>query len=84
MSSCYGLYHLVWLKNSSSETSTLESVPVVNDFPEMFAEDLPRVPPEREIDYKIDLYPNTQPISIPPYRVAPADPKKLKKKLKTF
>ncbi|KAH0743187.1 hypothetical protein KY290_031180 [Solanum tuberosum] len=76
------LYHLVWVKDSSSETLTFESVPLVNEFPEVFREDLPRVPPEREIDFGIDLLPNTQPISIPPYRMAPVELKGLKEQLK--
>ena len=56
------LYHLVRVKDSSSETPTLESVPVVCEFPELFQEDLPGVPPEREIDFGIDIFPDTQPI----------------------
>ncbi|KAH0643755.1 hypothetical protein KY290_033609 [Solanum tuberosum] len=76
------LYHLVQIKDSSSETLTLESVPVVNEFLEVFPEDLPGVPPDREIDFGIDLIPDTQPISIPPYRMAPAELKELKEQLK--
>ncbi|KAH0705935.1 hypothetical protein KY285_010456 [Solanum tuberosum] len=76
------LYHLVRVTESSSKTPTLESVPVVNEFPEVFPEDLPEVPPEREIDCGIDLLPDTQPISIPPYRMAPAKLKELKEQLK--
>ncbi|KAH0633225.1 hypothetical protein KY284_036011 [Solanum tuberosum] len=76
------LYHLVWVKDSSSETPTLELVLVVNDFPKVFPEDLPGVPPEREIDFGIDFLPDTQPISIPPYRMASAELKKLKEHLK--
>ncbi|KAH0636085.1 hypothetical protein KY290_036497 [Solanum tuberosum] len=76
------LYHLVRVKDSSSESPTLESVPVVNEFPEVFPDDLPGVPPEREIDFGIDLLPDTQPISIPPYRMAPAELKELKEQLK--
>ena len=76
------LYHLVWVKDSSLETPTLESVPVVSEFLEVFSEDLPRVSPEREIDIGIDLLPDTQPISIPPYRMALAELKKLKEQLK--
>ena len=53
------LYHLVRVKDSSLETPTLESVPVVCEFPEVFLEDLPRVPQEREIDFGIDLLFNT-------------------------
>ncbi|KAH0719580.1 hypothetical protein KY285_015611 [Solanum tuberosum] len=76
------LYHLVRVKDSSFKTATLESVPVVNEFPEVFPNDLPGVPPEREIDFGIDLLPDTQPISIPPYIMAPTELKELKEQLK--
>ena len=76
------LYHLVRAKDSSLETPTLDSVPVVCEFPEVFPEDLPKVPPEREINFEIDLLPDTQPISIPAYRMAPAKLKELKDQLK--
>ncbi|KAH0698841.1 hypothetical protein KY284_013056 [Solanum tuberosum] len=49
---------------------------------EVFPDDLPGVLPEREIDFGIDLLPDTQPISIPPYRMAPAELKELKEQLK--
>ncbi|KAH0682275.1 hypothetical protein KY289_020027 [Solanum tuberosum] len=83
ISKCY-LYHLVRVKDLSSETPTLESVPVVNDFPEVFPEDLPGVPPEREINFGIDLLLNTHTISIPPYRMAPTELKELKERLKNL
>ena len=76
------LYHLVWVKDSILENPSLQSVPVVCEFPEVFPKDLLGVPPEREIDFGIDLLPDTQPISIPPYRMAPADLKELKELLK--
>ena len=41
----------------------------------------PGLPPEREIDFPIDLVPSTAPISLPPYRMAPAELKELKTKL---
>ena len=49
------LYHLVRAKDSSHETPSLESVPVVCEFPEVFPKALPGVPPKRKIDYGIDL-----------------------------
>ena len=53
------LYHLVWVKDSSLETPSLESVPVVCEFPKVFPKDLLEVPPEREIEFGIDILPNT-------------------------
>ncbi|WMV50863.1 hypothetical protein MTR67_044248 [Solanum verrucosum] len=47
------LYHLVRVKDSSSETPTLKLVPVVNEFSEVFPEDLPGVPPKREITLEL-------------------------------
>ena len=60
---------------------SLESVRVVNEYPEVFPEDLPRLPPQREIEFSIDLVPGTQPISIPPYKMAPAEMRELKEQL---
>ena len=54
----------------------------MNEFLDVFSEDLPGIPPEREIEFGIDLLPDTQPISISPYRMAPAELKELKEQLK--
>ena len=59
----------------------LEDVPVVRDFSDVFPDDLPGLPPEREIDFPIDLVPGTAPISLPPYRMAPVELKELKTQL---
>ncbi|XP_049406260.1 uncharacterized protein LOC125869904 [Solanum stenotomum] len=76
------VYHIVRVKDVDSETPTLESVLVVNEFPKVFPVDLPGIPHEREIDFGIDLIPDTQPNSIPPYRLAPTELKELKEQLK--
>ena len=47
----------------------------------MFPADLPGMPPDRDIDFCIDLEPSTRPISIPPYRMAPAELRELKAQL---
>ncbi|XP_075096584.1 uncharacterized protein LOC142174647 [Nicotiana tabacum] len=65
-----------------AQIPTLQLVPIVNEFPEVFPEDLPGIPPDREIDFGIDLLPGTKPISIPPYRMAPVELKELKVQLK--
>ncbi|XP_070054189.1 uncharacterized protein [Nicotiana tomentosiformis] len=56
----------------NADTPTIESVSVVRDFPDVFSADLSGMPPDRDIDFGIDLLPGTQPISIPLYRIAPA------------
>ncbi|XP_058211686.1 uncharacterized protein LOC131323861 [Rhododendron vialii] len=54
---------------------------VVCDFPGVFLKELPDLPPEREIEFTIDLLPGIAPISIPPYRFAPAELRELKVQL---
>ncbi|XP_070025325.1 uncharacterized protein [Nicotiana sylvestris] len=54
------------------KATRLESVPVVNEFPDVFPDELPRIPPNREINFGIDVMPDMQPISIPPYIMASA------------
>ena len=65
-----------------SEVPSIESVPVVREFTEVFPDDLHGIPPEWEIDFGINLLSDTQPISIPPYRMAPIELKELKAQLK--
>ncbi|KAL5579861.1 hypothetical protein UlMin_012303 [Ulmus minor] len=58
-----------------------EDVHVVKNFLEVFPEDLPGLPPDREIEFEIELLPGTSPISKAPYRMAPAELKELKEQL---
>ncbi|KAH0767925.1 hypothetical protein KY285_003796 [Solanum tuberosum] len=76
------IYHLVRMRDVDSETLTTESVPIVNVFSEVFPDDLPGIPLEREIDFGIELLPDTQPISISPYRFTLAELNELKEHLK--
>ncbi|XP_070005777.1 uncharacterized protein [Nicotiana sylvestris] len=76
------IYHLVWVTDTNAEVLNLDSVLVVNEFPDVFLDELPGIPPDREIDLGIDVIPGMQPISIPPYRVAPTELKELKEQLK--
>ncbi|KAF3643634.1 hypothetical protein FXO38_20537 [Capsicum annuum] len=55
---------------------------MVNEFPKVFSSDLPRIPPDREICFRINCLPDTRPISIPPYRMAPIELKKITEQLK--
>ncbi|XP_070039156.1 uncharacterized protein [Nicotiana tomentosiformis] len=60
------IYHLVRVLNVKVESHTLQSIPVVSEFPDVFTDELPCLPPEMEIEFAIDTLPDTQSISIPP------------------
>ena len=60
---------------------TVAEIPVVCEFPAVFLEDLPRLPPDRDVEFKIDLIPGTAPISRRPYRMPPNQLLELKKQL---
>ena len=47
------LYHVVRVKDLECETPSIESLPLVREYPEVFPNDLPGTPPEREIDFGI-------------------------------
>jgi hypothetical protein len=54
---------------------------VVRDFPDVFPEELPGMPPDTEVEFVIDLLPGTAPISKRPYRMFVEELKELKKHL---
>ena len=66
---CLG--YLVVVRNVEADKGAVERVPVVCEFPDVFPEDLPGLPPERKIEFCIDVVSGTNPISMPPYRMAP-------------
>ncbi|GJU72809.1 MAK10-like protein [Tanacetum coccineum] len=50
-----------------------EDIPVVREFPEVFPEDLPALPPVRQVEFQIDLIPGVAPVARAPYRLAPSE-----------
>nr|XP_025652087.1 uncharacterized protein LOC112748095 [Arachis hypogaea] len=56
-------------------------IPVVQDFSDVFPEDIPSFPPTREVEFSIELMPGTGPISVAPYRMAPLELTELKNQL---
>lgn len=75
------LPYLAFVQDTSVDTSSLESVPILREIPNMFPTDNHGIPLDRDIDFGIDLEPGTKPISIPPYRMAPAELKDLTNQL---
>ena len=65
----------------SMEAKSLEEVPVVNEYSDVFPEELPGMPPDRDVEFVIDLVSGTAPIAKRPYRMAASDLAELKKQL---
>ncbi|GJY16246.1 putative reverse transcriptase domain-containing protein [Tanacetum coccineum] len=68
-------------EEDKSEGKQLKDVPIVRDFPEVFPEDLPGLPPARPVEFHIDLIPRAAPVARAPYRLAPSEIKELSKQL---
>ena len=56
--------------------------PVVDEFPDVFPDDLPGMPPDRDIEFIIELLPGTAPIAKRPYRIGVNELEELKKQIK--
>eukprot|EP00256_Glycine_max_P063224 XP_014632971.1 uncharacterized protein LOC106799290 [Glycine max] len=72
----------VYMILSSLEIETKVSMcdlPILKEFPKVFPEDISGLPPEREIEFSIDLVPGAGPVSIAPYRMSPIVLAELKK-----
>ncbi|GJX82963.1 putative reverse transcriptase domain-containing protein [Tanacetum coccineum] len=67
-------------KDKSNE-KRLEDVPTVRDFLEVFPEDLPGLPPTRQVEFQIDLVPGAAPVARAPYRLAPSEMEELSTQL---
>jgi hypothetical protein len=61
--------------------SPVERIPVVCDYQDVFLDELPGMPPDRDIEFTIELQPGTAPTSKRPYRMPPAELAELKKQL---
>ena len=59
----------------------LEKIPIVREFPDVFLEELPGIPLEREVDLSIEIVPRIVPMSRAPYIMAPTELKELKSQL---
>ncbi|GJW43503.1 putative reverse transcriptase domain-containing protein [Tanacetum coccineum] len=60
----------------------LQDVPVIRNFPEVFPDDLPGLPPPRQVEFRIELVPGAAPVARAPYHLAPSELKELSDQLK--
>nr|GEV23877.1 putative reverse transcriptase domain-containing protein [Tanacetum cinerariifolium] len=64
-----------------SDKKRLDDIPVVKEFPKVFPEDLPDLPPVRQVEFQIDLIPGAVPVSRAPYRLAFSETQELSDQL---
>ena len=67
--------------NNTRTDIKIETIPIINEFPDVFPEDLPGLPLDRDVELAIDMMPGTAPISKASYRMAHAEMKELKTQL---
>ncbi|GJV57328.1 putative reverse transcriptase domain-containing protein [Tanacetum coccineum] len=72
---------VIQVMEKKSDKKRLEDIPVVREFPEVFPEDLPGLPPVRQVEFQIDLIPGTTPVARAPYRLAPSEMQELSNQL---
>ncbi|XP_076951990.1 uncharacterized protein LOC143625575 [Bidens hawaiensis] len=72
------LAHVV---DTQAKERKLEDIPVFRDFPEVFPEDLPGLPPERQVEFRIDLVQDAAPVAKSPYRLAPSEMQEMSNQL---
>ena len=62
---------------ATERPSSITEVPIVCEFLDVFPEELPGVPPKRQVEFRIDLVPGAAPIAKAPYRLAPPEMQEL-------
>ena len=66
---------------SVENQNKINELEIVRDFAEVFPDEIPEVPPEREVEFGIELVPGTRPVSMAPYRMSASELSELKKQL---
>ncbi|GJZ34303.1 putative reverse transcriptase domain-containing protein [Tanacetum coccineum] len=69
------------IMEKKSDEKRLEDIPVVREFLEVFPEDLPGLPPVRQVEFQINLIPGATPVARAPYRLAPSEMQELSNQL---
>nr|GEU47086.1 putative reverse transcriptase domain-containing protein [Tanacetum cinerariifolium] len=72
---------IIRVMEKKSDEKRLEDIPVVKEFPDIFPEDLPCLPPVRQVEFQIDLIPGIASIAYVPYRLAPLEMQELSNQL---
>src|SRR3989442_1410856 len=73
--------YLAHVVDTREQSGRVEGIPVVREFPDVFPEELPGLPPDREVDMTIEVVPGTAPIFVTLYKMALLELEELKKQL---
>ena len=76
---CHG--YLAYVVETGKEGTLVDEIPVVREFPDVFPYDIAGLPPDREVEFTINLILRTEPISIHPYKMALVESRELKAQL---
>ncbi|GJZ35983.1 hypothetical protein Tco_0581800, partial [Tanacetum coccineum] len=70
------------LVNTKVDEPKLSDIPVVRDFTNVFLKDLMGLPPQRQVEFRIDLVPGATPVAKSPYRLAPSEMQELSEQIR--
>nr|GEV77428.1 putative reverse transcriptase domain-containing protein [Tanacetum cinerariifolium] len=73
--------NVVTVMEKKSDKKRLENILVVKEFPDVFLEELPGLPPVHQVEFQIDLIPEAAPVARAPYRLAPSEMQELSNQL---
>ncbi|GKF99158.1 putative reverse transcriptase domain-containing protein, partial [Tanacetum coccineum] len=68
---------LAHVTEKKSKEKRLEYMPVIRDFPKVFPDDFPGLPPLRQVEFRLDPIPRISPVARAPYRLAPSEMREL-------
>nr|GFB27797.1 putative reverse transcriptase domain, aspartic peptidase domain protein [Tanacetum cinerariifolium] len=72
---------LATIHDTTLDVPSIHDQPIVSEFPDVFPNELPGIPPVHEVEFNIELIPGAEPISKAPYRMAPIELNELKDQL---
>jgi len=67
-----------------STVEKISMIPIVEEYVDVFSDEIPELPPSKDVDFTIDLIPGAGPVSMAPYWMAPTELVELKKQIEDF
>jgi len=74
-------FMIVAQTEKKSTTEKISLIPVVDEYVDVFPDEIPKLPPSRDVDFTNDLIPGADPVSMAPYQMAPVELAELKKQI---